>query len=542
MRSTFMGLETSKKGLFVQQSALYTTGHNISNANTEGYTRQRVNMQATPGFPYPGLNSPKYPGHLGTGVEVQSIQRMRDEFIDRQYRQETNKLGYWDSKLKSINQMEDILAEPSEFGINQSFTDFWKSLQDLSTNPEDPAARKVVLAKGTALADAFNYNYKQLQTIQSNLGNEIAVETRNINSILEQVASINAQIKELEPNGYVTNDLYDARDLLVDELNSYLPVTIERVPSGGMASAVAEGSLTVRYEKSDGTTITLVDGKHYAQITTNGQGSGADGINSTMPAQPFTNITVVDSGKTGTSPITASDIEYSDFEPSEGKLLALIDAYGRDTGQQDANGNPIIEGTYPEMLQDLDKLTGAFITVFNEVHKAGYGLNTTEGGDDYNFFSGTDALTIKVAITDINQIAASSGVGEEGNGKWAMELSNLQFLGMSATTTLPTLPDGTQITFPAGGTLDGATFQKYYESMIGNLAVQGEQAIRLQYNSGTQLLTIANNRASHSSVSLDEEMTNMITFQQAYNANARMITVVDETLDKIINGMGRVGL
>ncbi|MGM9945750.1 MAG: flagellar basal body protein, partial [Lysinibacillus sp.] len=73
MRSTFMGLEASKRGLFVQQSALYTTGHNISNANTDGYTRQRVNMQATPGFPYPGLNSPTYPGHLGTGVEASSI-------------------------------------------------------------------------------------------------------------------------------------------------------------------------------------------------------------------------------------------------------------------------------------------------------------------------------------------------------------------------------------------------------------------------------------------------------------------------------------
>lgn len=523
MRSTFMGLETSKKGLFTQQSALYTTGHNISNANTEGYTRQRVNMSATPGFPHPGLNSPQYPGHLGTGVEVTSIQRMRDEFIDRQYRQETNKLGYWDSKLKSINQMEDILAEPSEFGINQSFTDFWKSLQDLSTNPDDPAARKVVLAKGTALADAFNYNYKQLQTIQSNLGNEIAVETRNINSILEQIASINAQIKELEPNGYVTNDLYDARDLLVDELNSYLPVTIERVPSGGLASAVAEGSLTVKYEKSDGTTITLVDGKHYAQIKTLG-GANANEINSTLPAQPFTKITVADSGKTGTSPIPDAnnpiDIEYSDFEPSKGKLVALIDAYGRDTGQQDANGNPIIEGTYPEMLQELDKLANAFIEVFNAEHKKGFVLNADDNGPD--FFSGTGAGSIKVEITDINKIAASTGKEEEGNGKWAMELSNLQFKGAAD--------------------LGNATFQKYYESMIGNLAVQGEQAIRLQYNSGTQLLTIANNRASHSSVSLDEEMTNMITFQQAYNANARMITVVDETLDKIINGMGRVGL
>ncbi|CAM5565144.1 Flagellar hook-associated protein 1 OS=Lysinibacillus sphaericus OX=1421 GN=flgK PE=3 SV=1 [Lysinibacillus sphaericus] len=97
MRSTFMGLETSRSGLFTQQSALYTTGHNISNANTLGY-HQRVNMQATPGFPTAGLNTPNYPGHMGTGVETGSIQRIRDEFIDRQFRQETNKLGYWESR------------------------------------------------------------------------------------------------------------------------------------------------------------------------------------------------------------------------------------------------------------------------------------------------------------------------------------------------------------------------------------------------------------------------------------------------------------
>src|SRR6185312_15502571 len=111
MGSTFMGLEASKRGLTTQQSALYTTGHNISNANTLGYSRQRVNMEATLGYPGTGLNAPKIPGHLGTGVQAQSIQRIRDEFIDRQYRQETTKLGYWESRANAISQMEDIMSE-----------------------------------------------------------------------------------------------------------------------------------------------------------------------------------------------------------------------------------------------------------------------------------------------------------------------------------------------------------------------------------------------------------------------------------------------
>ncbi len=109
---------------------------------------------------------------------------------------------------------------------------------------------------------------------------------------------------------------------------------------------------------------------------------------------------------------------------------------------------------------------------------------------------------------------------------------------------IPASPQGVTIAVATNGGqgLNGFTFQNYYTGMIGDLAVLGDQAITNQFNAETQMITISNARSSMNSVSLDEEMTNMITFQQAYNANARMITVVDETLDKIINGMGRVGL
>lgn len=546
MRSTFMGLEASKKGLFVQQSALYTTGHNISNANTDGYSRQRVNMAATSGYPHAGLNSPTYPGHLGTGVEASSVQRIRDEFIDRQYRQETNKLGYWESTLNSINQMEDILSEPSEFGINQSFNDFWKALEDISTNPEDTAARKVALAKAEALADAFNYNYTQLETIQGNIGNEISVTTTEINSLLKQIAAINAQVQAVEPNGYVTNDLYDARDLLVDKLNELIPVSIERVPSGGNASSVAEGSLTVYFKPANSNeAIILVHGDEHAEISVNDQNGQ---ITAAEPHDSFAGMQI---SWMDATPPTANDLaklttpnaasptgatyEYGAFETSKGKLLALIDSYG----YTDAQGN--IKGTYPEMLANLDKLATTFMNAFNTMHKNGFTLGTaavpsTNGGD---LFGGTGVKDLQVLISDPKLLAASSGAGEEGNGKWAIELANLQFLGMNGK---PSTILGNTINFSADSDLDGATFQSFYKGIIGDLAVAGQEAARLEYNSGTLLLTIENNRASMSSVSLDEEMTNMITFQQAYNANARMITVVDETLDKIINGMGRVGL
>lgn len=543
MRSTFMGLEASKRGLYTQQSALYTTGHNISNANTLGYTRQRVNMEATAGFPGSGLNTPTTPGHIGTGVQAHSVQRMRDEFTDRQFRQESNKLGYWQSATKSISQMEDIMSEPSEFGINQGFTDFWKSIQDVSANPEDASPRKVMLAKAEALADSFNYNYKQLQTIQSNLGNEISVSVGQINSILKQIAALNSQIQAVEPNGYMPNDLYDARDTLVDELNEYIPITIERVPSGGNALAIAEGSLTIRFNGKE-----LVNSNTYVELQAIGDGNGGTNqlIDGNDLAVAFTKLqtTSLMSAKQHNhlvktnTPKTFSDVpefEYGSLEVSKGKLLSLVDAYGF----KNAAGDTL--GIYPKMLQNLDKLAATFKEAFNKVHQAGFALNGTDI-TTHEFFEGTSALNLKVNkdfLKNPSLFAASSKTGEEGNGKWAIELSNLQYLGMSgqaAHTILEKTIDFSTLD------LDGATFQNFYKGLTGDLAVKGKEASRLEFNSTTLQIQIEKNRASHNSVSLDEEITNMITFQQAYNANARMITVIDETLDKIINSMGRVGL
>ncbi|MBD7943045.1 flagellar hook-associated protein FlgK [Psychrobacillus sp. Sa2BUA9] len=508
MRSTFMGLEASKRGLFTQQSALYTTGHNISNANTIGFSRQRVNMEATLGYPGTGLNAPKTAGHIGTGVQAQSVQRIRDNFIDRQYRQETTKLGYWESRSNAISQIEDIVTEPSDYGLNTALDQFWNSLQDLSGSPENAATRKVVIQRALHVADSFNYTHKQLSDIQSNLGNEIKVSTDDINSILKQIASINEQIQAIEPNGYMPNDLYDARDSLIDDLSQYIPIETERVPSGGNALAIAEGSLTVTMKLKDGTKVELVNGKNFAQLETlDTSNNKLDGTDLTAG---FKEIKITGLG--------GETITYNQLDPSKGKLVSLIDSFG--------HGDPAT-GYFTETLAKLDDMANAFMKEFNDIHKQGFTLaeGATASTNNQEFFTGVGASGIEVLeeiIKNPNLIAVSDAAGEVGNGKNAIKLANMKFNKLTD--------------------LDGATVQSFYQGVIGKLGVDGEQANRLTKNAGTILLTVANNRASVSSVSLDEEMTNMITFQQAYNANARMITVIDETLDKIINGMGRVGL
>jgi len=504
--STFMGLETSKRGLFTQQSALYTTGHNISNANTLGYSRQRVNMEATAGFPGVGLSAGTMPGFLGTGVQAGSIQRVRDGFVDQQYRQEFNKLGYWDSQTKAISQMEDVLSEPSAYGLQKSLSEFWQSLQDLAVNPENGGARSVVIQRGQAVADSFNYMHKSLAEIQKNLGQEIDVSTSDVNSILKQITELNAQIEQVEPNGYLPNDLYDARDALLDELSGYFPIETSYEKSGGRASSIAEGSVTVTLKMKDGTKVELVNGTSHAKLETN-------------PSSLHDVSTNENKSITGLK-ITQPDGIIVDAEHSNlldvGKLKSLMNSYGTDDGK----------GLYPNMIAELNTMAHAFAKEFNETHSKGFGL-PPDNVTNLEFFDTTTALTagnIKVndvLIKDPSKLAASTVQGEEGNGKNALELGNMQFKGIMA---------------------DGSTIQTYYQGVIGKLGVDGRQAERMTFNSATLLGAVEHRRASISSVSLDEEMTDMIKFQQAYNASARMITVVDETLDKIINGMGRVGM
>ena len=134
MASTFYGLETARRALNTQQAALLTTGHNIANANTPGYTRQRVNMTTTQAFPSVGINRPQIAGQMGTGVQIGDVQRIRDSFIDTQYHTETSKLGYWQAKAEQLSQMEDIMNEPSETGLANTLDEFWSSLQDLASN------------------------------------------------------------------------------------------------------------------------------------------------------------------------------------------------------------------------------------------------------------------------------------------------------------------------------------------------------------------------------------------------------------------------
>ncbi|QGH34048.1 flagellar hook-associated protein FlgK [Gracilibacillus salitolerans] len=547
MPSTFNGLEVAKRALHTQQSALYTTGHNIANANTEGYTRQRVNMTQTDAYPAPGRNRPEIPGQIGAGVEAGSIQRIRDSFVDKQFRQENNKVGYYESKAEMMSQMEAIMNEPTDEGLSNTMDKFWESLQDLSVNPEDAGARSVVRQRGIAVTEAFQYAHNSLQDVRSNLKNEIGVDNTEVNSLIDQINGVNRQISEIEPHGHVPNDLYDERDRLIDDLSEYVDISVDYRKSSGQPSSIAEGiaTITLNADANDidgGDTITLVDGSGDVEIGSDDAVNhiyvGFDDDNNaeqfffTSPDRDRDTEDVVndlmDGSITPDQQISAHSYEV------QGKLKALMEGVGYVTNEFDDDGNPIVAGEFNNMLADLDEMVENLVNEFNAVHQQGFALN---GENGFDFFdpNGVSAATMAVhddILDDKDNIAASNSAdGVSGNGENAIDLAEVYTKRAEEYETTdfePTLGDKTSL-------------KSFFESTIGEMGVIAEEANRMSSNSGILRNQVEENRQSISSVSLDEEMSNLIQFQHAYNAAARNMTAVDEMLDRIINNMGLVG-
>ncbi|MFD2705631.1 flagellar hook-associated protein FlgK [Salibacterium lacus] len=516
MTSTFHGLETASRGMRTQQAALQTTSHNISNANTDGYSRQRVNFGQTEPYPAAARNAPQMPGQIGTGVEAESVQRIREGYLDQQFRGENAQSGYWEARHSSLERTEELLNEPSDQGLSSRMNQFYDALQDLSTNPEDSGARAVVKERGVALADSFNYMSDTLESNKADLANQIGTNEDEINSLLSNLNSVNKQIGNVEPNGQVPNDMYDERDRLLDDLSKRMNIEVEKMEPEGLASDVAEGKVNVYLLNGDGERMTYDsngDGNADTELKLiDGENLDHRSIGIEEDSDEIGDVSLNWENGNG----TGEDIDSIDIKESPGSLAGMLEMHDG----VDAEGNDL-SGTYPDLKNQLDQLAHDFATEFNDQHEQGEGLNNSTDAGTPAFFnvnagSSEDAAS-NIGVTDAikedtDKIAASSD-GNAGDGSNATELSNIK----------------------------EDHFDEEYQSLIGEYGVQTAEAKQMMDNSATLRDNVDSRRMEVSSVSLDEEMTNMIKFQQAYNAAARNITAVDEMLDRIINNMGRVG-
>lgn len=520
MRSTFHGIEVAKRSLFTQQAALNTTGHNIANANTAGYSRQVVNMVAARPIEAVGIMRSGAPGQLGTGVEFDSITRVRERFLDEQYWNENKSLGTWTIRNDTLEKLEAIVNEPSKTGIRSVLSSFWQAWSDLSKDPENLDARKVVRENALALADALNDTYKKLTDLKNDLTENISVKTDQINSIINTIANLNAEIYRIEGLGDHANDLRDQRDLLVDELSKIVNVEVTETPQG---YTIDMGG------------VNLVTGFAAAPVTPEGlEAAYASGD--------------LNSGEVH-GMILSRDIYVEQYIQELNQIANTI-ANGEieitlPKGAVIPEGVELNGVTYTGTVADRTLASDLTVTVkgLNGLHQLGYHFqDPPQGGLFFVASDGSGTITagniaLNPAIEEnANLIATSMRVISDNGGETVVKGNNqLALLIAGLQNTRFTFTDAN------GNTTAEATIDDYFRSIVGQLGVQAKEAERQMSNQQVLVDQVDARRQSVSGVSLDEEMANLIKFQHAYNAAARVMTTVDQCLDKIINGMGVVG-
>jgi flagellar hook-associated protein 1 len=236
--STFFGLETTLRGILAHQQAIDTTGHNITNANTEGYSRQNAVLGATdPLLLAAGVGNGNVMAHIGTGVGVTAYTRVRNQFLDLQYRTQAMQVGYQSATSEQLDQVEMGLAEPGDNGISAQLNKFWSAWGDVANTPSDPAARQALIDQGKNLAAAFASVDQQLTTVANQASSQYASITGpggDVETIATEISQLNGSIKAFVAGGDKPNDLLDRRDLLLDQLSKLAQVSVTDLGNGSI--------------------------------------------------------------------------------------------------------------------------------------------------------------------------------------------------------------------------------------------------------------------------------------------------------------------
>ncbi|RDU35912.1 flagellar hook-associated protein FlgK [Neobacillus piezotolerans] len=487
MYSTFHGLEVGKRAILSQQTALTVTGHNIANANTKGYTRQEAVLGATTPLSSPGIQNGTLPMQLGTGVEVSEFRRIREGFLDKQFQNLNQEAGKWDAKSGSLSALESIFNDLSDGGLDGSIQRFWQSLQELAKRPDDLSARVVAAASGKEVADRLNQIHSDIGMIETSIADQLSVKANEINTTAKEIASLNLRIAQVVAGGNQPNDLLDKRDLLLDKLSRLVDIEADPGPNG-QVNVLIGGSQ-------------LINGGN---------------LDKSFAIDPITKTPTM-----GGAPVTLKG----------GEVQGLLETHGYTTG-----GTTV--GTIPALKTKLDDLAKAIADSINGIHASDDARSLeyfdkkkndpTVQPDKLLFFvdkndptqppSSADSIMVNPLLKDFPAKIAAAAIENIGDGSNAKAMSDM----LQGKLTI-------------GGTI--ASVGDYYKTIIGDLGTDIQAANNRSANANAMVQQTENQRQSISGVSIDEELTNMVRYQQAYNAAARYVSAVNDMLNVLINGM-----
>ena len=238
-------LNTAKSGMNVSQVAIQTTSHNISNINTPGYSRQRVNQSASSPYSMPGKNSNFGAGQIGTGAQIDDVTRIRNSFYDYQYRSESHQYGSTSVKYEYFKNIEGIFNEPSDTAISSSLNSFFNSWSELSKDPQSSGVKSVVIENGKYLSNSINSAFKRLESLEEGLDKQSEYIMDEVNSMLSQLDKLEKNIKIIQGSGKSPNDFLDQRDQLLDNLSFKLNINDKDVKATLKKAYDANGKVTL---------------------------------------------------------------------------------------------------------------------------------------------------------------------------------------------------------------------------------------------------------------------------------------------------------
>ncbi|WP_288302783.1 flagellar hook-associated protein FlgK [uncultured Treponema sp.] len=266
MANSFAGIEIGKRSLMAHSTQIQTAGHNISNADTEGYSRQRVIVKSFEPIYRPDLERAMVPGQIGQGCDVESINRIKDELLESRIVEQKNVESYWETRDKYYSMIESVYNEPNDVSVRTNIDKFWQGWQELSTYPESDAARLAVVVRGQTLTNSIQQQYKSLRGIGDQINGDIEAVVKQVNDLSRQIASVNGEIVRSKGLGDSPNDLMDRRDLLVEKLSSLINVTVtQKDPDEFMVHTdgqiIVQGSLARQIE-----TVGQLDNNGYGKL------------------------------------------------------------------------------------------------------------------------------------------------------------------------------------------------------------------------------------------------------------------------------------
>ncbi len=566
MANGFGSLYVGASGLQNAQNAINTTANNLANVDTKGYVRQQVRYADKN---YTILKDSRANVNMqqsGLGVSIGDVVHARDIFLDKTYRQETGRMSFYSARYETATYVEDLMQELNGQQFKQSVSDLWQAFQEVSTKPADSTNQNLVLQKADLLVSRTQKLYSDLQNYQSNINDQIKDDVDRVNTIGNRIYELNLQIQKVEAGGTETAmTLRDERDNLLDELGNYGRIEVTE-DATGFAYVDMEGVRFVDENRCYNMGLKAADGTGFYTPYWPQQSDVEKG-----QYVPVFRLSGEISSETNT-----------DIGSIKSKLLVRGDTYGRREDMASEKSYTNIEGcTLMEVEAELDVLFSRIVKSMNDIYCPNTETTsafTSKDGvtypagtkilDEENCARGVDGelppreLFTRIGIDRYTKVTGTDGKTYYVYNEEDPDVSSTRYAIGTVTvnsdlkrqiTLMPAYKKDGSVDYEMGAKLAAAwevkdmklnpydqkpcTFEEYYDKMVDQLGIEGNT-----YKSVTETLSgavssVDSKRQQVSGVSSDEELSNMIKFQSAYNAASRFMNVISEMTETIVTGL-----